>query len=302
MTKLFIFTIVILVGTWLMFSPLFARPLYNLILFHPSIYPEGAYNIDVIHGIQKKEAVFKAPDGSKLHGWWFENPQAGPVVLVSHGNGGNITHRGYLAKALIRSGASVFLYDYRGYGWSGGKSSVEGICEDGRAAYDYLTNVLHIDPQRIVLYGESLGTGVTCNLAANVPCKAVILQSGYASLRRAGMQRIHFLNLYPLWLFPNPELDNCRYVRKEHPPLLVVHGKNDTLLPCTLGQEVFADACEPKTMLLLPTAEHNDVPDQPEFVPSVTKFLASLDVPAPVQSAKAISLPKAQAADSTSTR
>jgi fermentation-respiration switch protein FrsA (DUF1100 family) len=274
----FAVTIFILIACWLLMSPPIARPLYDLILFHPFAYPEGAYNIEVIHGIKREDAWFSAKDGSKLHGWWFNNTAApgGPVVLVSHGNGGNITHRAYLVKALIQSGASVFLYDYRGYGRSTGKPTLEGICEDGKSAYEYLTGPLAIDPSRVVLMGESLGSGVTCNLAEQVPCKAVILQSGYHSIRRAGMAKLKFLNMYPMWLFPKPELDNIAFVKKTHPPLLVVHGELDTLLPCAFSKEIFKESCGPKSLLLLPKAGHNDVPDQPEYVPGVTAFLSSL--------------------------
>src|SRR4051812_21544055 len=116
--KMFTITILILFGFWLLLSPPFGRPLYDMILFHPSVYPDGGYNIEVINGIKPEDVYFKVKDGSTLHGWWLNNPAAGPVVLISHGNGGNITHRAWLAKSLIQSGASVFMYDYRGYGRS----------------------------------------------------------------------------------------------------------------------------------------------------------------------------------------
>jgi fermentation-respiration switch protein FrsA (DUF1100 family) len=79
--------------------------------------------------------------------------------------------------------------------------------------------------------------------------------------------------MYPLWLFPKPDLDNIAFVKTKRVPLLLVHGEQDALLPCGFSKEIFKESCEPKSILLLPKAGHNDVPDQPEYVPAIAEFL-----------------------------
>jgi uncharacterized protein len=270
--------LVLLVAGWVLMSPPVAMSFYNGFLFQTFRYPIGFYDLDAIANVERHDVYFPSANGSKLHGWWFPNQNFKPVILISHGSGGNLTFRGWLINSLLLSGASVFIYDYQGYGRSEGDTTIEGTCDDARAAYDYLTRDLSISPKRIFLYGESYGTGVTCKLASEVPCKGVILQSGYASLRESGRQILAILNLYPQWLFPQPELDNRAYVSKRHPPLLLLHGLRDTLLPCTLSTTLFHGASEPKSLLLMPGADHFVVPLQPEFIPTVYQFVNSVEV------------------------
>src|SRR5262249_2629317 len=155
---------------YLAFSPLFGMHLYDHVLFQPMVYPQGNYKLEWVAGVKRQEVYFPTTGDKHLHGWYFQHKSPVKTVLVNHGNGGNLTHRLYVAQHLLKAGCSVFLYDYQGYGRSEGSPSLGGVCADAIAAYKYLTNGLTIPPEDIVLYGESLGTGVTCEVLSSCPC------------------------------------------------------------------------------------------------------------------------------------
>ncbi len=229
-----------------------------------------------------QEVKFPAKDGKNLVGWYFQNSakKDAPVVLVSHGNASNIECRVGIAAYLLLSGTSVFLYDYRGFGESQGEASLKNLVPDARCAYDYLINGMHYKPEQIILYGESIGCGVTSDLAQQVACKAVILQSPFTNLCRAGKDHLFFLHTLPDFVFPLcvPALDNLSYVKKEHPPLLIIHGEKDSILPFAYAKELYAAATEQKTLLPIPQAGHNDVYEYGNsgLLAGLIKFVSSL--------------------------
>ena len=139
---------------------------------------------------------FKTSDGIELNGWFFpaqtNSPHAQLAFLNCHGNGGNISHRLGLYRALLDIGANVFTFDYRGYGFSRGKPSEEGTYLDAQAAYQWLREK-GFSARNIVVYGESLGGGIASELCAREETGGVILQSTFTSLRELGAE------LYP-WL------------------------------------------------------------------------------------------------------
>lgn len=232
--------------------------------------------------VEAKEVKFKAQDGKLMVGWYFQNSakKDAPVVLVSHGNASNVECRVGIAAYLLFAGTSVFLYDYRGYGESQGEASLKNLVPDARSAYDYLVQGMHYKPDQIILYGESIGCGVTSDLAKQVKCKAIILQSPFTSLCRAAKDHLFFLHTLPDVVFPMcvPALDNMSYVKNEHPPLLIIHGEKDSTLPFTYAKELYAEAKEPKTLISVPQAGHNDVYEYADsgLLAGLIKFVASL--------------------------
>ncbi len=287
--RLIAFTVIVLgVAFYLAFAPMFAMPLYNTLLFQPVAYPHGNYWMESVEGIQRQEVYFRTAGGRRLHGWYFEQKAPVKTVLINHGNGGNLTYRLYIAQHLIQAGCSVFVYDYQGYGRSEGTPSLAGICADGVAAYKFLTEDRHIPVSDIVLYGESLGTGVTCEILQSCPCSGVILNSGFYSLEDIGRRKLSFLNVYPSWMFPRPGLNNASVVSKAHPPLLIMHGMEDTLCVVAQAKSLFKVASEPKTLVLLPGMGHNGLAIHPEYDPAIKAFLASLSGPNQRQPSSAI--------------
>ena len=263
---------------YLALSPRVCTPLYGAMLFHPDKYPSGNYQIEVVDHVMRKEVFFPALNGKKLHGWLFSKPGTKHVILFHHGNAGNLTYRLALVGLLMQAGSSVFLYDYQGYGLSEGSVSLQGICDDGLAAYDFLVKDEGYAPQQIILYGESLGAGVACQIAAKRPSAGLILQSGFASLQRISKEVLPFVRIYPSFLFPRPELDNLQVLSQEHPPLLILHGRLDTLVPFSHAQELYELAKDPKQLVQLPNAGHNDISGmEPQlYLEAVRGFLASL--------------------------
>ncbi len=272
----------VLVGLYLALSPLVAMPIYNAIIFRPF-----SENVDLSQTIKKLEQTFhcqyreiqiKAPDGGNLNAWYFKIPGARKTIMVSHGNAGNIQHRLELCPLLLSSGCSVLLYDYEGYGKSTGSPNLTTVCADAIAAFDYLTRTERLSPADVIVYGESLGCGVTSELTKQRRPGGVILQSPFTSMLACGGDKLPFIRLYPSWLFPGPHLDNLGIMKKTHPPLLIIHGKQDALLPYQYSERIMAEAAEPKTLVLLPNAGHNDVcfVDVDQTMSSLKKFTSSL--------------------------
>ena len=251
--------------TYIMLSPLVLSPFYDYLLFHP----DHKYHNEVDKPLHELATKFKATkqdlyiavsEHKKIHAWYLKEQNAKRTFLISHGNGGNICYRLELIASLLKYG-SVFIYDYEGYGKSDGIPSRSAICIDGLAAYDCLTKQYSIKPSQIILYGESLGCSVACQISKSHPVGGIILQSGWASLLEKARDLFGLLRLYPDWMFGEPLLDNVAVLSKPHAPLLLIHGEQDKVLPCRYSLELYAKACEPKTLTLIPKASHNDVTD-----------------------------------------
>jgi len=183
---------------------------------------------------------------SALH---FPNPSAEYTILYSHGNAEDL---GLIAPVLERIhhwGFSVFGYDYRGYGTSQGRPSERGAYADIDAAYTYLTERLAIPPERIILYGRSVGGGPAVDLAVRRRVGGLILESAFVSAFRV-------LTRVPL--LPCDEFRNLDKIKHVSCPVLVMHGLEDDIVPVTHGRRLFGAAPEPKRALWVEGAGHND--------------------------------------------
>ena len=152
-------------------------------------------------------------------------------------------------------GNSVFLYDYEGYGKSLGQPTVSDICDDATGAFDYLVETEKVNPHNIVVYGESVGTAVTCALAERRHVCGIILQSGFPSLVYAAHDRLWFTWLYPDTWFP--KLDCLSTVRKNHPPLLIIHGRDDPFFPPGYAELIYNAATQSKTLIIIDHMGHS---------------------------------------------
>lgn len=256
-------------------APRLAKPLYRPLLFRPDILPEDLGDAPIIDGIAGRDINFRARNGKVLHGWFFSNRASRYLIHFSHGNAGNIVDRTDLVRLLLKAGASVFIYDYQGYGKSEGRPDLPDVCHDAEAAYDYLVKEEEISPDRIVLYGESLGASVACYLSSQRACAGLIMQSGFSSLRRIAGEEYPFLRWYPRWLYPVPPLDSIEILKKPHPPVLIAHGVHDIVIPYQHGEELFDEAIEPKFFVKLSDCAHSDIasvaPDQ--YIEEIRQFL-----------------------------
>jgi len=260
-------------------------PLYERLLFFPDRSDPakvlGLFRDDPRLLCHSSTSVFfKTPDQIKLSGWFFKSSSSARVVLVSHGNGGNLGHRAILASSLLKAGYSVFLYDYEGYGNSLGQPSVRHCIADACAAYDYLVNVEKIAPVQIVGYGESLGSGVTAELSRRRPLAAMVLQSSFPSLTWAAHDRLWYT-----WLYPNswfPELDCLAAVRDSTIPLLIIHGRNDPVFSTEYARMIYAQIRYRKiessaVLCLIDHMGHNlEDSNQTEYLKAMRELLKTL--------------------------
>jgi hypothetical protein len=269
-----------LVALYVVLCPRVNYAMYRPLLFAPMPFiGDGSSSAPQLVGVDGEDIYFKNGKGDKLHGWYFYLPHSRYTILLSHGNGGNIGARKDTVSVLLSSGVSVMIYDYRGYGISQGVPSVEGVCEDSLAAYDYLNKTRGVPAENIVLYGESLGCAVTTHLSTQRPSGGIILQSGFASLSRIASEIFPLLAVYPGRLLADPPLDNVAIMKRPHPPLLVVHGSDDDVIPFDHAKTVFAAAAEPKRFVELQSCGHNDIcqvaPGQ--YRHALTEFFHSLE-------------------------
>lgn len=256
---------------YLVLAPVVAMPLYNKMLFFP--LKQHAIDFAELAGIAKVNVQIVGENSRKLSAWYFPVDGARGAVIISHGNGGNISHRGPLIELLLRQKMSVLAYDYQGYGESEGEPSIDNICRDGLAAYDYLVTQKGVKPEKIVLYGESLGGGVAAHVASKRQVGAVILQSTFASLPHVARQKMLLMRLYPDFLFPKNKLDTAGIMAEPHAPLLIVHGKADSIIPFTESELLYKKAVEPKQLVAIESANHNDMYDT--YVGSLEQAVAA---------------------------
>jgi len=224
-----------------------------------------------------EDVTFNSANGKKSHAYFMKFPGSKKVIVYSHGNGGNIEYRLPPAFSLMSLRCSVFLYDYEGYGSSEGTPTLSNVCDDAVGAVDYLENHEHYKPKDLVLFGESLGTGVTCELSKRRQSGAIILVSGFSSLIGAGRDKLWWLRLYPDWMFPTPHMDNLATLSKPHPPLMIAHGTKDGILNHSYSEELMRGACSPKVFVSVPNGDHGNEVYNAEFLKTARQLIASMD-------------------------
>jgi len=190
----------------------------------------------------------KTLNGEYISAKYFNNPTADYIVIYCHGNAEDIGIFFYaILNKLYKLNFSVFAFDYRGYGTSQGKSSEDNTYQDVRAAYKYVVEELKIPPEKIILYGHSLGAAVAIDLAAEKKVAGVILEAPFISAFRV-------ITKYPL--FPFDRFKNILKVDKIKAPVLVLHGKKDEVIPFWHGQKVFEKIKSKKLSLWVDDADH----------------------------------------------
>lgn len=218
-------------------------------MFFPERYPGGRW--DAAQWTPRPEDhLFTTEDGVKLHAWLFRarEPRA-PVMVWFHGNGGNLTHRADVAAELAQRGISVFVFDWRGYGKSGGRPSESGLFRDSIAAADYARARFHsAAAPPLVLYGESLGGPYAAWVARERrgAVRSVIIENSFPSLREVGNALYAPLPLG--WTAPFA-LTTTQWLNGAGVPVLVIHGTRDEVIPYELGRRLYEGLTTPKEML-----------------------------------------------------
>ena len=207
-----------------------------------------------------------------IHGWWLKpNQSNGKVILYLHGNGinigANITH----ASRFSQLGFSVLLIDYRGYGRSQGRFPNEKrVCEDAAITWNYLVQQRKIAPSQIFIYGHSLGGAIAIDLAIKQPNAAgLIVESSFTSIRQVVAHR-NIFRIFPVDLILTQRFDSIQKV-----PVLIIHGVSDVTIPAFMSEELYDAAPEPKKLLLVSGAGHNNVAEvaSVEYLQAVLFFM-----------------------------
>jgi len=248
------------------------------IIFPRSQIPYSPETEKVVPGVEK---IWLSIHSGKFETWFMPplniNPlksvpaKQAPAVIFGHGNAELIDFCHEEVKVFTRIGIGVLLIEYPGYGRSEGSPSQKSISQAFNAGYDYLVSRKDVDPNRIILFGRSLGGGAVCALASIKPSAALILQSTFTSVR-AFASRF----LAPGFLVRDP-FDNLSVVSTYTGPVLIMHGKNDDVIPFSHGKALYEKCLKGK--LIVYDCAHNDCPpDHAIFRKDIETFLTDVGI------------------------
>ena len=205
-------------------------------------------------GMDFEDVFFETEDGLRLNSWYVPAENAKFTVLFCHGNGGNIMHRLDSINIFYNLGLNCFIFDYRGYGSSEGKTSEEGTYLDAMAAYKWLTDEKKISPNDIVIFGRSLGGSIAAQLATKVEVRALIIESAFTSYVDIGKK---FYPYMPVRWFARFSYRTIDYIKNVRCPVMMIHSRNDEIVPYEFGLELYEAANEPKEFVEI-FGSHND--------------------------------------------
>ncbi len=244
----------------------------NKLVYFPM---QGKYTMTPqVRGLPFETVKLSTEDGEQLAAWWIPASSAAPVrgvVLLFHGNAGNIAHRIDYARMFHDLGYSTFLVDYRGYGESSGEPSEAGTYRDATASWAWLTATRGIKASDIVIFGESLGGGIATWLAAQQAPRALILSSTFTSVPDLGAEIYPWL---PVRWISRIQYNNLANLAQILAPVLIAHSPADEIIPYAHGKRLYAVAHQPKAFLEM-SGGHNEgfVFAREEWVKAVQEFM-----------------------------
>jgi fermentation-respiration switch protein FrsA (DUF1100 family) len=223
----------------------------RVLLYHPD---PARFSPATVGLKSVEEVVLEAPDGVEIISWYGKARPAQPTILYFHGNGSNLVGRAGRVGEYMAKGRGMMMMSYRGYSGSGGKPTEAHNFADARLAYDWL-RAQGVAADDIILYGESLGSGVALKLATEVPVGGIILDAPFTSIVDVGKRIYPYL---PVRTFLFDRYDNRSRIGNIRAPLLIVHGDRDELIPIEMGRELYRKAPEPKEFAAIAGGGHND--------------------------------------------
>lgn len=203
---------------------------------------------------EAKEEVLVTQDGEKVIIWSVPPREGHKVVIFFPGNGDTLALRVPRFRTVIADGTGLVALSYRGYAGSSGSPTEQGLIFDAQAAYDYAA--ARYPPERLVVWGFSLGTGAAVALAAERPVDKLILEAPYSSITDVAARDLPFL---PVRLLIKDQFHSDRRIGKVHAPLLIMHGERDPAIPIRFARRLFALANEPKRFVSFPDGGHFDL-------------------------------------------
>lgn len=223
-------------------------------------------------GLPFDDVRIRTGDNVTLHGWYVPSATYRGTLLFLHGNAGNISHRLDSIAIFNDLGLDVLIIDWRGYGQSEGRASEAGTYCDAEAAWRYLVDDRKTDPDNIIVFGRSLGGAVAARLASRQVPAGVIVESAFTS---AADMAARLYPVFPVRLLIRLDYPTRQYLSGARCPVLVVHSRQDEIVPFDMGQALYAAAPEPKTFLTL-SGDHNTgfLEDREHYVDGLDRFLS----------------------------
>ena len=212
-------------------------------LYHPTRELQGS---PAILGLSFETVSFKAADGVPLSAWWIPAGSPRGVLLFCHGNAGNISHRLDSIRIFNRLGLSLLIFDYRGFGESGGSPTEEGLYRDAEAAWQHLIQEKGVSPAEMIVFGRSLGGAVAAWLGRTHNPRALILESAFISVQEAARD---LLPGFLVSFFVPDQYPTLRNLTAAQCPVLIIHSREDEIIPFRHGPALYAAAPNPKEFL-----------------------------------------------------
>lgn len=239
---------------FLLISKKMIESLHNTLMFAPTrVFMDSPAD----HGINHEEVLIDTSDGEKLYGYLIPyKEKTDKTIIYLHGNADNVSSW-YTACTEIQKHVPVnaLVVDYRGYGKSTGSPTRKGVINDSLAMYDYLIQ-RGIIPDDISIYGRSIGGAIGLELASRRKVKSIVLQSSFTCIRDIAKD---VYPLIPQIVILNNLLNSAELIKKTNIPVLISHGSNDETVPVKHSYKLFELANEPKKLIILEGAGHNDV-------------------------------------------
>lgn len=241
------------------------------LIFPAPSYPHGDWEP---LGLNQEDVYFSSEDGTQLHGWLLKHPQPALCILFCHGNAEHVADLAdLLYKYHAEYQATVFAFDYRGYGRSEGRPNERGVLADGHAAHVWLANHLGVRPTEIVIVGRSLGGAVAVELAATNGARGLVLERTFSSLPEVASRHFPWL---PVKLLMRNRFDSVKKIAAYQGPLLQTHGTADEVVPFELGKRLFDTAVSrEKTFIVAEGGTHNE-PHRREYWNALAAFVERL--------------------------
>lgn len=218
-------------------------------------FPDPTYYTPAQAGLADvSERVIETADKARVLAWFARAKPERPTLLYFHGNAGGLETRNERIRKYMARGLGVFMMTYRGFGGSSGTPSETANVSDGLLAYDALV-AAGVAASDILVYGESLGTGVAVQVAAARPVGGLVLDAPYTSM--VDLAALHYPLIPGRW-FMTDRYETRRHIAGVTAPLLILHGEADTIIPVEMGRAVFDLAAAPKVIKTFPGAGHSD--------------------------------------------
>ncbi|MCK4835482.1 MAG: alpha/beta hydrolase [Candidatus Aminicenantes bacterium] len=225
--------------------------------------------------LEYQEICYQTSDDVLISAWFIPTKKPKATILFCHGNAGNISHRLESIKIFHHLQLSTFIFDYRGYGQSEGRTTEKGTYLDAEAAWNYLVNELKISNNKIIVFGRSLGGSIAAWLAQKHNPRGLIVESSFTSIPELGAK---LYPIFPVKLLSHFKYNTSKYLKKINCPVLIIHSLDDEIISYSNGQKLYDSALSPKEFLSI-RGSHNEgfILSEQLYIAGLQKFISSLE-------------------------